>query len=88
MTELQKFAKKHSNFWWWVKDPSHLSDHSVIEGVFCYGDFDEKKSVIQIVGEKEFEKIFVKMAKEKRKSLQPETINYWTDYLRYHKNHA
>jgi hypothetical protein len=78
---LQSFAGAHIEYWWWVADTSKLSDESIIEGVLNYGNFAEKKQLIELTGQDKFKKIFLAMIKKERCNIRPEVKNYWSLYI-------
>ena len=85
---LRSFAWTHPEYWWWVADTSKLSDESIIEWVLNYGNFAEKKQLIEIAGGAKFEKIFVSMIQKERCNIRPEVQNYWTLYINKYLHHA
>ena len=83
MTKMQKFIKKRSYLVWYVKDPANLSEESIVEHVLNYGDWDDVKEMIKIMGIKRVAGIFDKEANKKRSNYRPEIKNYFTLY--FHK---
>lgn len=49
---LKQFIKNKSYLNWHVKDLDRLSNEAIVEAVLNYGDFDDVKKVIKILGKK------------------------------------
>lgn len=81
---LQKFAQEHKQYWWWVPDVTKLSERSVIEGTLNFGQFEDKKQIIQLIGPAKVKKEFHEMVTMPRSNIRPEVASYWTDYLNTH----
>lgn len=62
---------------WHVKDPSKLSDDAIVEAVLNYGDFDDVKKMIKILGVKKTAVIFNKKNQQKRNNFNPKVANYF-----------
>ena len=64
-------------FWWWVADVTKLSEEAIFEGALNYGDFVDKKKLLQILGNMRFEYNLKKLIDQPRSSIRPETKSYW-----------
>ena len=78
---LGNFAKKRKYLFWYVKDPGKLSEEAVVEGVLNYGDFDDVKKLIALLGIKKTAEIFRKKTRMKRSNYRPEIANYFKLYF-------
>jgi hypothetical protein len=78
---LQEFAQKHRMYWWWVSDINHLSESALIEGTLNFGDFEDKKEIIRLIGPAKVKKEFHRMVYAPRSNIRPEVADYWRDYL-------
>lgn len=75
------FVKKNKNIFWSTKNYEGLSKEAIIEGVFNYGDMNEVKELISILGIEEVSEIFKEQANKSRTNYRPEIKNYFTLYL-------
>lgn len=66
---------------WYVKDPSKLTDESVLEHVLNYGNWDDVKMYIKIKGLGETSRIFTDGANKSRTNYLPEVKHYFTRYF-------
>lgn len=81
---LQSFAAKRPLLFWSTKEYKTLSDEAIVEGVLEYGEFDDVKKVISILGQKKVAAIFNKKIKLGRHNFDPKIENYFKLYF----NHA
>lgn len=80
---VNEFAKKKSYLFWSTRDFEHLSKEAIVEGVLNYGDFDDVKKLISILGIKETAAIFRKQTtRRKRINYRPEIKNYFQLYFK------
>ena len=75
------FAKKRANIFWSTKNPEKLSDSAIVEGVLNFGDFDDVKAIIKILGLSNVAKIFRRQIRQKRNNYRPEIKNYFKLYF-------
>lgn len=66
---------------WYTRDFKHLSEEAVLEAVLNYGDFDDVKKTIRILGMRKAAKIFRERARRKRSNYRPEIKNYFNLYF-------
>jgi hypothetical protein len=88
MTKLQELASNYPEYWWWVKNPSSLSDEAIVEWILNYGEFSEKKELIAILWSEKFEYVFESIRSKPRSNLRKETWIYWRLYIDKHFHHA
>lgn len=83
MTELQKFALEHKSLFWDVSQESlsKMDDTTILERFFCYGNWEEYKTIEKMIGRDRAREIFVKRAYMPRTNLREETINLFTLYF-------
>jgi hypothetical protein len=82
LTELQRFALEHKMFWWWVNDVTKLSEEAIVEGTLTYGNMNDKKKLLNLIGKQAFISQFEILRKSRRvQNLEPRTISYWSHYL-------
>lgn len=80
MTKLQKFAIDNKTMFW-DTDPSMLDDETVVERVFCYGNWEDYRKVESLMGKEKVKSIFVERAYKSRTNLREPTINLFTHYF-------
>jgi hypothetical protein len=78
---LQKFIKSRPHLVWFTKNYDELDDQVVVEAILNYGDWDDVKKVIKILGIKKTAKIFRKQVRHKRCNYRPEIKHYFTLYF-------
>ncbi|MFH1790170.1 MAG: hypothetical protein ABH832_03850 [bacterium] len=74
---LQQFIKKRPYLIWYTQNYEKLSDESIVEAVINYGDFDDVKKVIKIIGIEKMAQIFNKKNQQKRNNFNPKVANYF-----------
>lgn len=83
--KLGDFITKRRVLVWYVKEPSELSEESVIEAVLNYGNWDDFQELIKILGIKKVARIFrakSKPSKMGRQNYFPDVINYFNLYFK------
>lgn len=81
---IQSFIKKRPYLIWHTRDFKHLSKEAALEAVLNYGDFDDVKKVISILGIKEAAVIFRKQLRQKRINYTPKIRNFFELYFKKH----
>ena len=66
---------------WYVKDIGRLSEEAIVEGVLNYGDFDDVKKLISILGIRKMARIFRGQLRRKRVNYDPKIKHYFTLYF-------
>jgi len=79
---INDFIKKRPHLIWYTKDYDKLSPEAIVEAVLNYGDWDDVKKVIEILGIKKTASIFRKKSKQKRCNYRPEVKNYFRLYFK------
>lgn len=80
---IESFMKKRSYLLWYTKDFKHLSEEAALEAVLNYGDFDDVKKFIAIVGIRRAAGMFRKQISRRRINYNPKILNYFDLY--FHK---
>ena len=78
---LQDFIKKRPYLVWSTRNYDELSDATILEAVLNYGDWDDFKKIIKIMGIKKAARIFREKSKQKRCNYLPKTKNYFELYF-------
>jgi len=78
---LQSFIKKRPHLVWSTKNYDKLSNEAIVEAVLNYGNWEDFKKIIKILGIKKTAQIFRKKSKQKRCNYRPEVKHYFTLYF-------
>lgn len=78
---INDFIKKRPYLVWYTKNYDGLSEAAIVEAVLNYGDFDDVKKMIKILGMKKTAAIFRKKSRQKRCNYRPEIKNYFYFYF-------
>lgn len=79
---INEFIKKRPYLIWYTKNFDNLSQEAIVEAVLNYGDFDDVKKMISILGIRKTAAIFRKKSKQKRCNYRPEIKNYFQLYFK------
>ncbi len=82
--DINEFIEKRNDICWYVKDRKKLSEDAIVEAVLNYGDWDDVKKIIEILGMKKTASIFEKTASKKRCNYNKKTKNYFKLYFQRH----
>jgi len=75
------FAEKRKHLFWSTNNYKGLSNEAVVEGVLNYGDMNDVREIILILGMKETVKIFITESSKSRTNYRPEIKNYFQLYF-------
>jgi len=78
---INNFIKKRPHLIWYTKNYDNLSEEAIVEAVLNYGNFNDFKKLIKIIGLKKIASIFRKQTKQKRSNYRPEIKNYFLLYF-------
>lgn len=78
---LADFAKKRKYLFWYINDFKHLSEEAIVEGVLNYGDMDDVKKLIAILGMRKTAEIFRKQVNRQRINYDSKIVNYFKLYF-------
>ena len=79
---INEFIKQRPYLVWYVADLEHLSKEAIVENVLNYGDFEDVKKIISILGIKKVAGIFSKQLKQRRINYESKIINYFRLYFK------
>lgn len=88
MTELQEFIKNRPGLIWYVKDYDSLDERSIVEHVLNYGQWEDFKEMIRIMGVDRAAQVFRENAFRPRTNYRKRTRHYFDQYFRAHAHHA
>lgn len=76
------FRNKHKYFFWWIKDVSKIDSSAMLEATLTYGNMEERKELLSILGKPKFKEIFTELTQSRRaQNIEPRTLFYWKHYL-------
>lgn len=78
---LADFIKKRRYLVWSTEDFKNLSSEAIVEAVLNYGDWDDVKKLIAILGIKKTAAIFRKNSRHQRCNYDPKVKNYFQLYF-------
>ena len=79
---INNFIKKRKYLVWYTKNYENLSSESIVEATLNYGNWNDVKKLISILGIKKTAVIFKKQIAWKRKKYRPEVENYFKLYFK------
>ncbi len=75
------FVKKRKHLFWSTKNYDGLSNDAVVEGVLNYGDMNDVRELIALLGIQEVARIFRENTNRARINYRPEVVNYFQLYF-------
>lgn len=79
---MEKFAKKRPYLFWSTNNYKNLSSAVILENTLNYGNFDDVKEALKLIGLKKSAAIFKKQISGKRINYRPEIANYFKLYFK------
>lgn len=71
------FIKKRPYLFWYIRNPQVVSDSALVEAVLNYGDFDDVKKLLRIIGFGKVRDIFLEQTKRRRCNYDPKIKHYF-----------
>ncbi len=81
MKPVNQFIKERPYLVWSTKNYEGLSQEAIVEAVLNYGDINDLKKLIEILGIEKTAEIFKKESNRKRSNYRPEVKNYFDLYF-------
>jgi len=75
------FVKKRKYLFWSTRNYDGLSNGAVVESVLNYGDMNDVRELIALLGMQEVAKIFRENTNRTRVNYRPEIMNYFQLYF-------
>ena len=78
--EIKQFIHEHSNLFWYTPEDKkeEISTEFLVETILNYGDLNNIKALIRIVGFEEVSRIFFGTEGRKKLNYYPEIYNYFS----------
>lgn len=85
--EIKAFIRENSHLFWYTPEDKKedISLEFLVETILNYGDIDDIKKIISVIGIKEISKIFLGAEGRKKMNYYPDIYNY---FLLYFKRYA
>ena len=75
---IGNFVRKRKHLFWSTKNYDGLSNEAVVEGVLNYGNMNDVKELISLLGIQEVAKIFHKQTHRMRINYDPKIVHYFS----------
>jgi len=79
--KIGDFVKKRKHLFWSTRNYDGLSNEAIVEGVLNYGDMNDVRELISLLGIHEVAKIFHGDTNRARVNYRPEIVNYFQLYF-------
>ncbi len=76
------FVRKRKHLFWSTKNYDGLSPAAIVEGVLNYGDMNDVRELITLLGIQEVAKTFYANINRPRINYRPEVVNYFQSYFK------
>lgn len=81
---MQEFIESRPYLFWSTKSVDTLSPEAVVEAVLNYGDFEDVKQLLSLLGTSTVGEIFHKQLQQKRNNYEPRIAHYFSLYFAKH----
>lgn len=75
------FVRKRKHLFWSTRNYDGLSNAAVVEAVLNYGDMNDVRELIALLGMQEVAKVFRENTNRARVNYRPDVVNYFTLYF-------
>ena len=84
--EIKHFIREHSNLFWYTPEDKkeEISSELLVETIFNYGNLDDIRQLIKIMGIDKLSEIFFSLNGRKKMNYYPEIYNYFSLLIRKH----
>ena len=81
--EIKAFIRENSSLFWYTPEDKkeEISKELLVETILNYGDLDEIKKLIRILGMKEVSRVFLSAGGRKKLNYYPEIHNFFSLYF-------
>lgn len=76
------FVRKRKYLFWSTKNYDGLSNEAVVEGVLNYGDMDDVRELISLLGLRKVSRIFYKQTHRMRINYDPKIVSYFSLFFK------
>lgn len=75
------FVQKRKHLFWSTKNYDGLSKEAIVEAILNYGDMNDVRELISLLGLREVAEIFYKQTHRMRINYDPKIVNYFSLYF-------
>ena len=75
---ISDFVRKRKYLFWSTKNYDGLSNRAVVEAILNYGDMNDVRALISLLGMQEVAKIFREDTTRARVNYDPKIVNYFS----------
>jgi hypothetical protein len=81
--KLSQFIHKNKSLFWYINPEKldNISEYFVVETILNYGNLNDVKELMQIMGLKHMAGVFLNSVNKKRNNYFPDVENYFKLYL-------
>jgi hypothetical protein len=78
--EIKEFIRQHSNLFWYIPEDKkeEISNEVLVEFILNYGDMNDVRKLIKIIGMERLSMIFSGLHGRKRLNYYPEIYNFFS----------
>jgi len=76
------FVRKRKHLFWSTKNYDGLSNGAIVEGVLNYGDMNDVRELIELLGIQEVAKIFRQNTSRVRVNYDQKIVNYFSLFFK------
>jgi len=78
--EIKSFIRQHSSLFWYTSEDKkeEISQEFLVETILNYGDMDDVRKLIQIMGIKRLTEIFSGLQGRKKMNYYPEIYHFYS----------
>lgn len=82
--EIKQFIREHSNLFWHTPEDKKedISPEFLVETILNFGNMDDIRTLIKIIGKDKVSKIFFGAGERKRMNYYPEIYNFFSLYFK------
>jgi len=82
--EVKKFIRKHSSLFWYIPEDKKedISEEVLVEFILNYGNLDDIKKLIEILGIQEIARTFFAAKGRRKFNYFPEIYNFFYLYFK------
>lgn len=78
---IQEFIKQRKHLIWYTNNYDGLSQEAIVEATLNYGDFDDVRKLIEILGMQRVAEIFRTQSARPRSNYDQKIKHYFTRYF-------
>ena len=78
--EIKQFIREHSNLFWYIPEDKKedIGNELMVETILNYGDLDDVRQLIKLMGIEQLSSIFFNMEGRKKLNFYPEIYHFFS----------